>query len=264
MDNRLKKPTDPYSPSWPAYARQNPGLRRSLSAADAADADAADGGDGGGVDLSTFMPESFKGEDDKWDTAGFRASFDELTSFKAQADERTAGLPKEASEYAFIIPEGHAFPEGFDPETMKTKDGDGNDVEFDVNSMIDQADPDLPLLQAALLKNGADPSLMGDVASILANRELRGVMDGMKAAEAETAKLGPDAKARFATVERSLNARLKPAETKAIMDGVISADGMRGLEALLKKSGPPVPNAGGKDFSEMTPFDRILSGIDAQ
>jgi hypothetical protein len=254
MDNRLKKPTNPYDPAWVAYAQQNPGLRRSLSAADA--------GDGDELDLGTFVPESFKGEDDKWDTAGFRASFDELTSFKAQADERIAALPQEAGGYAFEIPESHAFPEGFDPETMKTKDADGNDVEFDVKSMIQTDDPDLPLLQAAMLKHGADPALMGDVASILANRELRGVMDGMKEAEAETQKLGPEAKARFSTVERSLNSRMPAGHVKALMDGVISADGLRGLETLLKKAGPPVTSAGDKqDYSEMKPVDRVMAGI---
>ncbi|WP_120636028.1 hypothetical protein [Ruegeria sp. EL01] len=262
MNDKLKRPIDPYDPAWAEYARQNPGLRRSLSAADAGDG--GDGGDGGDteIDYSGILPDTFKGEDGKWDTDGFKANYDELASFKAQADERTEAMPKEASGYAFEIPEGHAFPEGFDPETMKTKDEDGNDVEFDVKSMIDADDPDLPALQAAMLKHGADPALMGDIASILANRELRSVMDAMNTADEETAKLGPDASSRFSTVKRTLDARLEPKQVTAIMDSVTSADGLRGIEALLKKAGPPItPSNTKQDWSEMNTTDRLVSGL---
>ena len=79
------------------------------------------------LDLGSFVPESFKGEDGSYDTTKFRAQFDELSSFKSQEDERRAALPKEASAYAWALPEGHAFPEGFDVEAMKTK---ANELNF--------------------------------------------------------------------------------------------------------------------------------------
>lgn len=260
MAERLKRPIDPYDPAWVEYARQNPGLRRSLSAADPTDG--GDGGDGAVVDYTGVLPDNFKGEDGKWDTEGFRANYDELASFKAQADERVAALPKEASGYVFAIPEGHVLPEGFNPESLKTKDENGNDIEFDINSMIDAKDPDLPLLQEAMLKHGADPALMGDLASILANRELRSVLDGMKVAEEETAKLGPNANSRFATVKRTLDARLEPQQVTAVMDSITSADALRGIETLLKKGGGPVPPSNGeKDWSEMSPRDRLVAGL---
>ncbi len=257
MAERLNRPSDPYDPAWVEYARQNPGLRRSLSAADP-----DDGGEGGDIDYSGVIPDSFKGEDGKWDTEGFKANYDELASFKSQADERTEALPKEASGYAFALPEDHALPEGFDPETMKTKDEDGNDIEFDINKMIDAEDPDLPLLQEAMLKHGADPALMGDLASILANRELRSVMKAMTVAEEETAKLGPNSKSRFSTVERSLNSRIPAAQVKAVMDSITTADALRGIEALLKKPGNTTTAADTtKDWSEMSPRDRLIGGL---
>ncbi len=263
MANLLQKPTDPYDPAWVEYARQNPGLRRSLSAADAGDG--GDGGDGGdAIDLSTFVPEQFKDKDGSFKTADFRADYDALSSFKAQADEAAAALPKEAKDYAFAIPEGHQFPEGFDAELFKTVDENGNEVAFDPNAMIQADDPDLPLLQAAMHEHKADPALMGKIASILANRELRGVMDGMAKAEEEKGKLGTpaQAKARFDTIQRSLSAKLPANQVKEIMDGVVSADGLRGLEALLKTSTPPVSQGDTmKDFSDMKPIDRLMAGL---
>lgn len=270
MADALKRPTDPYDPAWVEYARQNPGLRRSLSAGDPADPPAGDppvgdppaGDPPATPDFAAFVPESFKGEDGNWDTAGFRASYDDLASFKAQADERTAALPDSAEGYVFEIPDDHQFPEGFDPASLNTKDAEGNEISFDVKSMVQADDPDIPALQAVMKEYGADPAMMGKLASIMANREIRSITEGMKKAEEETKKLGPEAKSRFASVERTLGARLPAAQVTAVMDGIVSADGLRAIETLLLRSGAPVPPTGGKeDWSEKKPLDRLLAGL---
>lgn len=259
MSERLKRPTDPYDPAWVEYAKQNPGLRRSLSAADPdADPDPAPSP----VDFSTFVPDTFKGEDGTYDVAKFRSSYDELAAFKGQEDDRKSQLPKEAGEYAFALPEDHAWPEGFDPTKFTTKDEQGNEVQFDVSKLIDAEDPDIPLLQSVLHEIGAPKEAMGKIASIVANREMRAYMQAMETAEAEKKALGPQADARIKTVEHALKAKMPAEQASAIIDNITSADTLRGIEALLKGStSSPSPAPQKKDFSEMSRVDRIAAGL---
>lgn len=171
MAKRLQKPNDPYDPAWVEYARQNPGLRRSLSAADAADDDIDDDAGGSGFDLGSFVPENFKGEDGSFDTAGFRASYDDLVTFKSQADEAKSALPQSPEEYEATLPEDFQLLEGFDPKSMAHVDDDGNEVEFDPASMIDKDDPDMKLLQGILHEAGASKDVMAKLMGVVVNRE---------------------------------------------------------------------------------------------
>lgn len=217
------------------------------------------------IDLSTFVPDSFKGEDGAYDTAKFRTSYDELAAFKGQEDDRKSLLPKEPGEYAFALPEDHAWPEGFDPAKLTTKDEQGNEVQFDPAKFIDMDDPDIPLIQSVLHEIGAPKEAMGKIASIVANREMRGVLEAMKVAETEKAALGPQGQSRISTVEHALKARMPSAQAKALMDGITTADSLRGFEALLAGTKSPTPPAPHKqDFSEMSRVDRIAAGLNAR
>ena len=216
------------------------------------------------LDLGSFVPESFKGEDGSYDTTKFRAQFDELSSFKSQEDERRAALPKEASAYAWALPEGHAFPEGFDVEAMKTKDEAGNEGAFDAAKMLDQADPDVAAIQNILHKAGVDPALMGQLASVWVNRDLRGVMEAQKTAAKEMAALGNEvqAKSRIDTINRALSARMPKAQSDAVLNSLTSADAVRGVEALLKATTTTTAIAPQTvDTSNMKPEDKILLGL---
>jgi hypothetical protein len=214
------------------------------------------------TDYSAFVPDTFKAEDGSYDTAKFRASYDELAAFRGQEDERVAAMPKDASGYVFSIPEGHKFPEGFNADLMKAKDEAGNEVAFDINSMIDANDPDLPALQAAMLSHKAAPGLMGEIASILANRELRSVMAAQAEAGEQKKLLGPQADARISTVQRSLTARLPKDQVDAVMDGITSAAALKAFESLLKSAAPATaPAPGGQDYSAMSAKDRIMAGM---
>lgn len=214
-----------------------------------------------GVDPSTFVPETFKGEDGAFDTAKFRESYDELASFKSTQEEAKAALPKEPGEYAFALGEDHVWPEGFDPEKMKTTDEDGNEVAFDPSKLFDADDPDIPLVQSVLHELGAPKEAMGKIASIMANREMRNIMQAAGAAESEKKALGPDAQARIDTVTRTLNARMDADQAKAVLDGVTSADALRGLERLIKDSNiAPSPGDVKPDFTSMSPIDRVIAG----
>lgn len=214
------------------------------------------------VVFSTFVPDTFKGEDGKYDVAKFRTSYDELAAFKGQEDDRKATLPQEPGEYAFALPEDHAWPEGFDPAKLTTKDEQGNEVQFDVSKLIDAEDPDIPLIQSVLHEIGAPKEAMGKIASIVANREMRAVLQAMETAGTEKAALGPQADARIKTVEHALKAKMPAEQAKALLDGITTADALRGYEALLKgaKTSPsPAPHQ--IDNASASIDDRIMAGI---
>lgn len=217
------------------------------------------------IDLSSFVPDSFKGEDGAYDTAKFRASYDELAAFKGQEDDRKALLPKEAADYAFALTEGHTWPEGFDPAKFTTKDEQGNEVQFDLSKLIDAGDPDIPALQAVLHEIGAPKEAMGKIASIVANREMRAVLEGMATAEAEKKALGPEADARIRTVSHALKAKMPAEQAQALLDTITTANALRGFEALLKGVGSAVSSAPQKkDYSTMTPYEQLVDGLRSQ
>lgn len=219
-------------------------------------------GENGAIDLGAFVPDTFKGEDGTYDTAKFRTSYDELAAFKGQDDDRRAQLPQKPEDYAFALPETHAWPEGFDPATMGGKDEAGNAVAFDPASLLDPKDPDVSALQVALHKSGASAAVMADVASIFVNRGVRAMMDQAAVAAAETQKLGPEGQARIATLTRALNASLPAAQATALLNSISSADALRGIEEILKTSrAATVPAPGPQDYSAMTPLEQVMAGL---
>lgn len=258
MLNRLERPTDPYDPAWVEYRLQNPGLRLSLSA--------ASGDEGDDFDLQAFLPEEFHGDDGKYDTQGFLDRFNDLTTFKSQADEAKAALPEGPDGYEFALPEDFALPEGFDADAFKHTDDDGNEVEFDPASMVDAEDPDIPVLQGlmhSLAQGEVTPmDATKKLAGMLATRTLRDMQEAMTEAAEQKQALGPEGKARIATMKRTLAAKLPEAQAVAVLDSVTSADTLRGLESLIKQAGTKVPPApGGKSHGEMSIDERLSYGL---
>lgn len=219
-----------------------------------------------GVDLSTFVPESFK-TDDGFDTAKFRESYDDLVTFKSQADESKASLPEGPEGYAFTLPDEFQLPEGFDPKVFETKDDEGNTVEFDPASLIDGDDADIPLLQDMMHKlaqgemNPVDATKA--LAGMLVTRELRAVMEAAAGAEDHMKALGPEGKSRISTMQRELASRVPEAQAKAILDDITSADTLRGLEALVKSTAKAQtsPAPGNFNPAEMSIDERLEAGF---
>lgn len=217
-------------------------------------------------DLAEFVPESYKSEDGAWDVARFRADYDDLTAFKAQAEEGRASLPEKPEDFEFGLPEGFELPEGFDAEGLAHVDADGNQVEFDPASLIDSDDPDIPQIKALMhrIAHGeTDPqSALKEIAGLVVNRELRGVMDAQKAAAEERKALGPDAQSRISSLSRALKAKLPEAQATAVLDSISSAAALRGLEHLLNAAGKTTaPAPQGKSLSEMSPMERLMAGL---
>lgn len=218
-------------------------------------------------DLASFVPESFKKEDDSFDLEGFRADYDRLTSEAAQREEALSGLPEDPSGYEFALPEDFELPEGFDAESLSHVDEDGNKVEFDPASMLNADDPDLPQLQSLMHELGqgnvSPVDAMKKIAGLMATRELRGVMDAQKEAQEAMEKLGPQGKSRVDTVTRSIKSKIPGPQAQALLDGITSADALRGFEALLKKSaGSETPSApGGVSMADLSIDERLELGL---
>lgn len=266
MAKRLQKPKDPYDPLWVEYARQNPGLRRSLSAADAGEG--GDDDDVSSIDLSEFVPETFKKEDGSYDTAGFRGRFDELLSQSQQQAEIESGLPKSADELEWGLPEGWDLPDGIDADLLKTVGEDGEEVEFDPAGMIKADDPDVKSLQSVVHKIAtremSPQDAMKAMAGMLVTREVSALKEGIEAFNEQRKALGEDGgKARLATIERELSSRMDKKYVDAVMNDLTSARAVFAVETLIKKSGqPPAGNPGAKpDTSGMSNVDLIQAGL---
>ncbi len=228
-------------------------------------------------DLS-FIPETFKGEDGAYKLDEFSTHFSELSQFKTAADERAAALPTEASAYALGVSEDHQFVEGFNPadhqvpvlneqgEPVMNADGTPQTRDMTAADMINTDDPDLPALQEAMLKHQADPALMQEISSILVNRELRGIIEAGKAAEAETKLLGPEGPKRLGEIKQTVEGILPEAQAKAILDGITSADGLKAMESLIQKAKIPPSTSGntGPDLDAMTNKELIALGMKQQ
>ena len=224
-----------------------------------------------------FLPAVFKNDAGVYNTKGFMESFDALTAFKAQAEEATAALPKTPADYVFAVPDDHVFPEGFDASKSPIRivddkgepvlDDKGQDTfrDFTVNDMIDPNDTDIVLLQALVHKYAVKPEIMGELASIIGNREIRGLMKAGVTADQEKAALGPDGQSRIDTVNRALAGKLNTIQARAVSDNITGADMLRGIEALLKTSNiPPASNLKpGLDNANASIDDRIMAGLEA-
>jgi hypothetical protein len=229
---------------------------------------------GEGPDLS-FIPDTFKGDDGSIKVDDYTAHYNDLVTFKSQADEAAASAPKDASEYAWAVGEDFQWAEGFDPAAFPQPvlddkgqpvigdDGKPATRPMDVSDLLAQDDPDLPLLQEAMFKAGAKPELMGEIAKILVNREIGKMSKAGEEAANQMKALGPEGKARLDTLTRSVKARLPEAQAKALMDDITSADTLRALEAILKPSSAPPGGAPTQKIDNATASidDRIMAGL---
>ena len=201
---------------------------------------------------NTWAPESFL-KDGVLDTGAFRASYDELASLKAQADERAAAVPADGA-YELRTPEGFTLPEGV--ELPKNADGSDMALEFD------QKDPDIPSLKQLGIDLGLDQSGMDKILGLWATREARAISEANKVAVEQKRALGPDADSRISHVKRNLEGRLPAAQAAALADGIASADGLRAVEALLMTGQASATTAPGThDMSNMTPREKIALGM---
>lgn len=196
----------------------------------------------------SWAPESFV-KDGALDTEGFRAKYDELAAFKAQEDERLASLPTDPAQYELRVPELN-LPDGVE----LPKDANGNPIPFH----LDEDDPELPALRQLAMDLKLDQGGLDKILHLYAVREARAAHERNKVATEERSKLGPEADSRISEMKRQIGARLPKEMAEAIMDGISSADALRGLERLLSTgtrstTTPPAR----QDFGTMSPIDLL-------
>lgn len=224
----------------------------------------------------SFIPETFK-KDDGYDLDGFKEHYNEVVAFKAIADEKAEAAPKEPTDYAFAVPDEFAWPEGFDPRDfpIPVLDDNGEQVISDgkaltrpveTSDFVSPNDPDIGALQEVLLKHGADKGLMGDLVSLLLNREIRTNQEAAEKAAEYFESLGPNREQRKEAIVTELGKKFSAEEVTDFMGGVGSASAFRIVEELLKNSSrPATPRPGNKpDLDSMTVDEMFARGFEQQ
>ena len=176
-----------------------------------------------GPDLS-FIGEDFQ-TDGKPDLGKFTEHYQSLLAEKAQRDEALADVPEDGN-YEFALPEG--FESGIDlPEEFVPK----------INVDDEAMQPLFGELGSFLKENNLPKSAAGQVMGLLHKYEATKIQRGLEASKAEFETLGANdaaRKARVATVQRSLAARLPPESAKSLEAATTSAAGIKALEKLLQ------------------------------
>ena len=187
-------------------------------------------GSGGEIDLAS-LPEQFVA-DGKPDLAAYKIAFEDASAAKARVDERQAALPKDADGYTFTVPEEFSLPEGFaPPEGFKLE--------------IDKDDPRIPALKALALEHGLPQGVLDGFAKLWAEHEVTVIHEASKAAGEEIKKLGPNAEARLASLERVVGARVPKEQAAAFIGDITSADSLRAAETLVASNRGKAPDGPG-------------------
>lgn len=196
------------------------------------------------------IPEDFH-KDGALDLDAFKSTFAELKEFKTTSDERRAALPQTAEDYVWRVPEGYELPEGFQlPEGTE------------LAALANQEDEDLPALRDIMTKHELPQEVLDDLSRIMVGREIRSLMKASETAAAETEALGPDGRARVANIKTAISAKMPEPLAKAVLDGITSADALRGFEKLLGSKSFTTTQPGNQpDPSTMSARERIAAGL---
>lgn len=167
----------------------------------------------------------------------------DLTTFKAEMDIKTQGVPKTPAEYKVSL-EGFTPPEG---------------VEISIDDNHPLAAPAKDFAHKWQLPQEAMNELVRLQADYVAN-EAKTFNETMKA---ERAKLGQNAEARIEAVKTALIGRLGEAG-KALVGTLVSAAVIEAYEGLLRTTGAPGPHRSAPantqpqvDFSKMSPLAKF-------
>jgi hypothetical protein len=175
-----------------------------------------------------WLPEKFA------DAAALAKAYGELEAWKGQKAETLKaeaiatlreGVPAAAADYAFEVPKD-LLPEGFQAEIPKD-------------------DPFLAQMKETFHQLGAKP----DQFQAAAEAFLRWQVANMPDVVAERAKLGEGAPDRIAAVDAWLAKSLSPEQYRAVSSGLVSAEGVLAMEAMMKMATGGAPNGmpGGGD-----------------
>lgn len=165
-----------------------------------------------------------EGLDDKfWDDAtGLKVGdlVSELREMQAEKAARTEGVPKEGEAYDLALPADFTPPEGYSVE-------------------IKADDPLWADFQTIAREAGLPKADFGKFVGAFARYQIAAQQADVEAFVAEKSALGANADTRIRAAETYLAANLPTKQAEALGRALLSADGVQGLEALIKlKSGP--------------------------
>lgn len=171
-----------------------------------------------------------------------------LVELEAADKARTAGIPATAADYKLEPAEPILDPVSGKPVTFNADD---------------------PLAKAALSwahENQVPQASLAKLLGVFAANEMAALTAHNSHVAAETAKLGANSEARFASISTALTAHAGEAGAKAIMGNLGSADAVIALEAVLKKLAgpsigtPPAAAAKNANLADLTGVD-LLSAV---
>jgi hypothetical protein len=198
------------------------------------------------TDAPSGMPEGvpaqfWNAETGQVDMPGMAKHYGELAAFKAQQDERHAGLPQKPEDYRIegSLPQGFMVPHGFEPR-------------------VDPKDPRIPALREFAHKHRLPQEAVNALVSLDLQAQVAAQMEADAELQAEFKKLGENGKARVKAVETALALHLSEAEYEAIRPFTGSAVVIAALEKIIAKAGPlPAPNGGMQKSAPERPADKF-------
>lgn len=175
-----------------------------------------------GAGAAVAMPEGLPA--DFWDAdkgevryGDLGKRFEELTSFKAQQDERLAGVPEKADDYKLELPPDFKLPDG-------------------TTFTIDDKDPAIPLLRQFAHDEKLPQSTVSKLLAIEAQRRAQELDAQVAAVQAEEKALGANFPQRKAAMEAFLRTNIPQDQYDAIRPLLTTAKAFEALEGLIEKA----------------------------
>jgi hypothetical protein len=159
------------------------------------------------------------------DAGAFRASYDELTAYKAAADVRRSTLPASPNDYKAELPSDFKAPDG---------------ISFSFN----QNDPLLAQARTAAHEAGLSQEQFSRLLGIYAGGQVSNQQQIQTARNAEVAKLGATGPTRIDALTTFFRAYLGEADGNAVMARAFTAADVQRLEKLVGK----ITSQGGAAF----------------
>lgn len=166
---------------------------------------------------------------------------DVLRQFKAEADVRMQGVPKEAAGYKLSL-DGVEIPQG---------------IEF----KLDEADPMFTAAREWAKEAGIPQEAFHKLVGIYAKSQITSMQNFNTQVASERGKLGQAATQRVEAVETALKGRIGD-RAAALAPMMVTAAAVEAFEALLRTTSAPGPGSSGQqgskpDYSKMSPLERI-------
>lgn len=192
--------------------------------------------------------------DEFWDDASgvkmteLLAKLNELSTFKAEADVKSTGVPETADAYELAVPDDLEVPDGME-------------------ITIAEDDPMLLSAKGWAKEAGLTQEQFNGLTGLYMKSKAAEAASLKDAVKAEMTKLGENGRARVDAVVTALNGRIGHEATNKLLPMMYTADQVQAFEKLVRTGQATAPAAAagasgqpGKAWSDMTPDEKFMSG----